>query len=293
MKIKQATPATNIIQSTNENSCNAPIGIFDSGLGGLTIARAIASALPQENLVYFGDTANAPWGDKPAATIQQYARKICDVLLNQHHCKIIVVACNTATSVALEAIHAQLDGKVEVINVIDPVVTHLADTGATGAIGLIGTKQTVKAAKYSHKIALANPQLNVKTLATPLLVPLIEEGFVDAPATRLILGEYLNSAPLQNINALVLGCTHYPLLRDLINEHYQHKIPVIDASIPTAAMVAARLQELQLLNDAKISAEADGGPVRKFFISDYTEAFAATAKQFFGDAGITLEELTL
>lgn len=250
-----------------------PIGIFDSGIGGLTVAKTISDLMPNENIVYFGDTAHTPWGDKSQAAIQAYCIKICDFLL-EHRCKCIVMACHTASSAAFELVQEYVGEKAYVLNVIDPVVHHIGQHHANKKIGLIGTKQTIRSNTYKRRLDSLNQNIELFTLATPLLVPLIEEGFFDKQASELVVSEYLSHPNLLNIHALVLGCTHYPLIKRFIQNFYQTPIDIIDASEVTANQLRAELKLRHLLNNNE--------PInRLFFVSDYNEFCAHTTDRFF------------
>ncbi|PCH57544.1 MAG: glutamate racemase [Legionellales bacterium] len=254
---------------------DCPIGIFDSGVGGLTVAKAICDLLPNEQIIYFGDTAHAPWGDKSNHAIIEYSTKIVDILLAQH-CKVIIVACNSASAVALTALMQYIDNKAILLNVIDPTITYLANNHANSTIGLIGTKQTINSNIYQQKLNPYNIQL--KSLATPLLVPIIEEGLLQHEITRLAIAEYLDKSVLHNISALVLGCTHYPLIKSVIQQYYaqEKNIDIIDSAIATAKTLQNMLLQNNLFNTATVKAN-------KFYISDYTKHFEVTAKLFFGN----------
>jgi glutamate racemase len=251
-----------------------PIGIFDSGIGGLTVAKAISEVLPHENFVYFGDTAHVPWGDKSVAAIRHYSLRITEVLL-AHRCKVILIACNTASAAAYDWVKEFVGSRAIVMNVIDPVVQHIVALPEAKRIGLIGTKQTVRLNHYQQKIQALNPSLEVVSLATPLLVPLIEEGFLDKPATHLILNEYLKDPRLNNLDALILGCTHYPLLAPYI-QNIMKKTKIIDSSF-TAALDLKKILQLQGLMNDNLNAK------QQFYVSDDSEFFAKTAKIFFSD----------
>ena len=269
----------------NQNATN-PIGIFDSGIGGLTVAKTVTELLPYEDIIYFGDTVHTPWGDKSTAAIQGYSLKVCDVLL-QHHCKLIIIACHTASTAAFELVKEYVGDRAHVMNVIDPIIHHVNENHANKKIGLIGTKQTVRSNLYKKRLDMLNKNIEFSALATPLLVPLIEEGFADNIISETIVKEYLSRTPLTNIDALILGCTHYPLLNGYIQKFYHHLVDIIDASEVTAKMLKEFLVQHHLLNPN------NSLPSKKvFYVSDYTEFFANTAKLFFpGD--ITLEPYPL
>ncbi len=252
-----------------------PIGIFDSGIGGLTVAHAIRQHLPQERLVYFGDTAHLPYGDKSEAAIQAYSIRIADVLLKRG-CKVIVIACNSASSAAYELLKEYVRKDVHIINVIDPMVESVVKGFHHKTVGLIGTKRTVQSGIYGRKIQEANAGIELKTLATPLLAPMIEEGFFHNQISHEIIGQYLSDSQLQGIEALILACTHYPLIRDEILNFYHGKMTVLDSSVVVAEALRSYLTSTSLLN-------TDPNPDHHFYVSDYTEAFEAATRIFFGE----------
>lgn len=264
---------------------SSPIGIFDSGMGGLTVAKAVTQQLPSESIVYFGDTAHAPWGDKSVAAIQAYAVKICDILLHQH-CKLILIACNSASAVAYDLVKEYVGHRVTVIDVVNPMVDYLATHYSKKRVGLIGTQQTVGSDIYGKKIQQRGIAMRFNALATPLLVPLIESGERNPKVIEEVIKSYLLSPQLQNIDALVLGCTHYPLIKDQINAFYSGQTAVIDATEMVAKEVKSQLQAQELL------APAEQLPQKTFYSSDYTQAFSALARRFF-DEPVRLERYAL
>jgi glutamate racemase len=253
-----------------------PIGIFDSGIGGLTVARAVAQRLPHERLVYFGDTAHLPYGEKSTAAIQAYAVKICDVLLRQH-CKLILIACNSASAAAYELVREYVGSKAVVVGMIDPVVAHVGRHYAGRPVGLIGTKQTVGSNIYRKKIDQLDLGVDLHALATPLLVPMIEEGFFAGRVSEEIIRAYLDHPALQNIDALLLACTHFPLIKPQMEAHYQGRVAVLDPSDVVAATVAEALAARQLL-----AAPAAPAPLHHFYVSDFTRSFEESTRIFFG-----------
>ncbi len=263
---------------------NQPIGIFDSGLGGLTVARAVKSLLPNEQIIYFGDSAHLPYGDKSAATIQAYSIKICDVLL-QHKCKAILIACNSASAAAYDLVKAYVGSKAEVVNVIDPVIYYLDAFFKRRRIGLIGTKQTVGSEIYKRKIEGLNKQITFSALATPLLAPMIEEYFHKNEISNQIIAEYLSQQELSQLDALVLGCTHYPLIKTHIEHFYKGAVEVIDSS-----EIVAQYLERVLIDRDLISVKQQVGD--KFLVSDFTESFQAATTLFFGQ-NVALEKHVL
>jgi glutamate racemase len=252
-----------------------PIGIFDSGMGGLTVTRALVQALPRENIIYFGDTAHLPYGDKSAAVIQAYSVKIAELLL-QHHCKIILIACSTASSTAYDVVKEYVADKAIVMNVIDPMIPYINKHYANKKVGLIGTKQTINSNIYGKKINALNANIALSAHATPLLVKAIEEGFAHHPLINDLLKEYLLRPELQDIDALILGCTHYPIIKNNIQTFFAPQVKIIDSSNLVVAAVKTCLIDKNLLN-------ADGKGDKQFLVSDYTEAFAHTTKLFFGE----------
>jgi glutamate racemase len=253
-----------------------PIGIFDSGIGGLTVARAVAQRLPHERLVYFGDTAHLPYGEKSTAAIQAYAVKICDVLLRQH-CKLILIACNSASAAAYELVREYVGSKAVVVGMIDPVVQHVGQHYAGRPVGLIGTKQTVGSNIYRKKIDQLDLGVDLHALATPLLVPMIEEGFFNGRVSEEIIRAYLDHPTLQDIDALLLACTHFPLIKPQMEAHYQGRVAVLDPSDVVAATVADALATRQLLAPL-----AESAPAHHFYVSDFTRSFEESTRIFFG-----------
>jgi len=260
-----------------------PIGIFDSGIGGLTIAQAIVKHLPKENIVYFGDTAHLPYGDKSTAAIQAYAVKIADMLLKQE-CKLILIACNSASAAAFELVKAYIASQAIVMNVIDPVIKFLDYHYPSKKIGLIGTRQTINSHIYKNKIAEINSTITLTSYATNLLASAIEE-FGDHSVINALLEVYLSHPDLQNIDALVLACTHYPIIKDRILQQYKKPIEIIDSAEIVALAVKTQLQKNNLLNH-------EGSSTKHFYVSDYTETFANNAKLFF-DKDIKIEHYPL
>jgi glutamate racemase len=252
---------------------NQPIGIFDSGIGGLTVAHAVKQALPNESIIYFGDTAHLPYGDKSTAAIQAYAVKICDVLIQQN-CKVILIACNSASSAAYQLSKEYVGSKARVINVIDPVISYLGEHFEDKTIGLVGTKKTIGSNVYQKKLDKLNKKIVLKSLASPLLAPMIEEGFFDNTISEKIIHQYLSDKKLAGIEALVLGCTHYPLIKRQIEAFYDGKVAVIDTSHIVATYLKDFLAHDDLLNQSEKTSN-------KFFVSDYTHTFAESTKIFF------------
>jgi glutamate racemase len=254
-------------------SSTAPIGVFDSGLGGLTVAHAIMRQLPSESLVYFGDTARVPYGPKSPDTVRRYSMEIGFYLLEQG-VKAIVVACNTATAHALPQLKDELP--VPVIGVVEPGARAAVRASRTGHIGVIATAGTIKSGAYVRAIHAVAPDAKVTALACPLLVPLVEEGWTDRDATRLVAREYLSSIMHQEIDTLVLGCTHYPLLKPLIAEIVGPEVRLIDSAEETAADTRRMLAEHQLTAPTAES-------TYRFIASDDPQQFLTLGQRFFGD----------
>jgi len=255
---------------------NAPIGIFDSGIGGLTVAKAVKEKLPNEQIVYFGDTAHLPYGDKSEVAIQAYCVKIADVLL-QKRCKIILIACNSASSAAFDLLTEYVGSRAKVINVIDPMVAYVSEKFENQSVGLIGTKRTILSGVYHDKLSTISPDTILSSLATPLLVPMIEEGYIDNRISHDIIENYLADKSLDGISGLILGCTHYPLIKGEISNIYQNKVEVIDSAERVAMDLAGYLTKESMLSSTSTPISDE------FLISDYTSSFATAAKMFFQD----------
>jgi glutamate racemase len=251
---------------------NQPIGIFDSGVGGLTVAHAIKQILPGENLVYFGDTAHLPYGDKSAEAINYYSHRITEFLL-EHKAKVVLVACNSASASAYDSLKKDFKDRTIVIDVIDPVVDYLSKRNFS-RIGVIGTKRTISSGTYEKKISELSPSTVVISLATPLLVPMIEEGFIFDDISNAIIRSYLSDKSLTEIQALILGCTHYPIIRNQISKFFNFNVEVVDSARIVAMVLRETLEKNNLLNESGKSKD-------KFFISDYTDYFEKIARMFF------------
>jgi glutamate racemase len=260
-----------------------PIGIFDSGIGGLTVANALVRLLPKENIIYFGDTAHMPYGEKSTAAIQAYAVKIVHMLLLQE-CKLILIACNSATAAAYELVKEYIGSQATVVNVVDPVIHLLKEKYFDKRVGLIGTRQTVNSNIFKRKIDHLKLSINLTAYPTNLLASAIEE-FGNHRVIDTLLEVYLTQPDLQNIDALILACTHYPIIKERILQHYKKPIEIIDSSDIVALAVKQQLEHKHLLND-------NGHSIKHFYVSDYTESFANNAKLFFGD-NIALEHYPL
>jgi glutamate racemase len=261
-----------------------PIGIFDSGIGGLTVANAFSKVLPEEQILYFGDTAHLPYGDKSPEAILGYSIRISHMLMDMG-CKLVVIACNTASSVAYGPLMIAHHNEVGIFNVIDPLVKGIAAQKDVKKVGVIGTKGTISSGVYEKKLKTLRPDLEVVSLATPLLVPMIEEGFVHNKISHSLIQEYLDDPRFENIDSLVLACTHYPLIRPEIEEYYNGRVKVYDSTDFTVEAVKRHLVEQNILNERK-------DKEHRFFVSDYTKSFEQTTRLFYGEA-IHLEHLLI
>ena len=272
---------------------NLPIGIFDSGVGGLTVYRALHERLPNEHFVYLGDTARVPYGTKSLSTVERYAIETAK-FLEAHGIKLLVVACNTASALALPAIRDAV--AVNVIGVIDPGARAAVDSAGAKAVGVIATEATVQSQAYARAIARTNPNLEVVERACPLFVPLAEEGWANTDVARRVAEEYLSDLRTMNIGALVMGCTHYPILRELISETIGSEVPLIDSGDAAAREVEALLESSEL---AASQPERDTrerhlcDDLDHFYVTDAAERFAKVAERFLGTAPSVLEAVEL
>jgi len=257
-------------------SPNQPIGIFDSGVGGLTVASEIKKTLPNEDLIYFGDSKNLPYGEKSKEAIIEYCTKITNFLLEQN-CKAIVIACNSATANALQEIQELVSGRVPIIDVINPVAEKIAHEIHSN-VGVIATKATINSGLYKKSIRKFNKFINVSEFATPLLVPAIEEGFKNHPITSSIINHYLSNKKLKDIETLILGCTHYPLLIEEIKQYYGNRVRVVDSPKIVTAQLKVVLEKYHILNTNK-----NKNSSYLFYLSDVTKNFEKISKMFFGN----------
>jgi glutamate racemase len=250
-----------------------PIGVFDSGIGGMTVVRALTHHLPHENIVYFGDTARVPYGPKSPQVVREYALQDTEVLL-QHDVKFIVIACNTVSAVALDVV--QKRAKVPVVGVILPGAEAAAQATKNKRIGVIGTVGTIFSKAYTNAIRQIDSGIKVFDQPCPLFVPLAEEGWIDHKATELIAKEYLFPLTLEKIDTLVLGCTHYPILRDIIGKVLHQSVTLIDSGEATAFVVRSMLADLKLNNTSTLK------PNLQFFVSDVPHKFTEIGERFLG-----------
>ena len=258
-------------------SASAPIGVFDSGLGGLTVARAIRDALPGEDLVYLGDTARVPYGTRSAETVVRYARG-CGRKLSERGVKLLVVACNTVSAVALDSLRVELD--IPVLGVIEPGARAGVAATRSGRLGVIATTGTVLSGAYPRAVGGTSSRVEVFQQAAPLLVPLVEEGWIDGEVPQLAVRRYLAPLAARDIDALVLGCTHYPLLAALIRAEAEravgHAVTVVDSAHATAAELVDVLDMRGLRRDRAV-----GGGLH-LLVTDLPGRFAEVASRFVG-----------
>jgi glutamate racemase len=254
------------------------IGIFDSGVGGMTVAHAIEKALPDLNLIYFGDLARTPYGSKSCETIDRYARENIEFLISKG-ATLIVIACNSAASVVTSKTLSAFN--LPIFDVIEPAVRRVEqlvkNSGKRLRVGVIGTRATVKSGVYAKKIGQVCPECSVISAACPLLVPLVEEGWLNKRETKMILRRYLHPLRIKQVAALVLGCTHYPLLKGLIQPKIGKRVTVIDSSEEVAASLKRYLD-----SHPEFSRALEKSGKKQFFVSDVTDAATLTAKKIFG-----------
>lgn len=251
----------------------SPIGVFDSGIGGLTVVAEVMKHLPREEIVYFGDTARLPYGPKSPETVTQFAIQDAEFLLGQG-VKGIVVACNTASSIAMDALRARYS--IPVIGVIAPGALAAVSSTLSGRVGVIGTEGTIASGAYRRAIKRLDRDIEVIETSCPLFVPLAEEGWTDREVTLVIAHEYLTPLRDAGVDVVVLGCTHYPILKGTIGKVFGPSVRLIDSAEETAKEVAERLGGLGLLNE---SGSPEG---HRFFVSDVPHRFREQAERFLG-----------
>ena len=264
----------------------APIGIFDSGVGGLTVAREIARSLPNENLVYFGDTARVPYGSKSKDNIIRYSRQIIR-FLEMKHVKAIVIACNTASALALDVVCKEVD--IPIIGVIVPGAKVAVETTRNKKIGVIGTEATIQSNVYTTIMQQADKEIVVAGKACPLFVPLVEEGFAKHNVTKEIIDYYLSPMKASGIDTMILGCTHYPLLRSRIKEYLGEEITLVNPAYETALNLRELLLKQQLLNESK----QEEATSYEFYVSDAAEKFKEFANSIFPYDASTTKEIKI
>lgn len=274
---------------------DAPLGVFDSGLGGLTVAAALRKALPRERIVYLGDTARVPYGTRSAETVVRYARG-CARLLLDRGVKALVIACNTVSAVAVDILRAELD--LPVLGVVEPgaraALAALRAHGGAGPVGVLGTAGTVASGAYPRAVSQLSTRVEVVAQAAPLLVPLVEEGWLTGDVPRLAVRRYLEPLVAAEVSVIVLGCTHYPLLKDLIAdvaaELAGRVIPVVDSAHATAAAVQAWIEDERI---APASTSPAPGDELQLLVTDLPKSFASMAAQMLGEGAPTVTQVDL
>ena len=254
--------------------CTRPIGVFDSGIGGLTVVRALMERLPLERIVYFGDTARVPYGIKSVATIEHFTAQITDFLLQQD-VKMLIIACNTMAAVAADVVRRRA-GSIPVLDVIEGGARAAVSTSRRRGIAVIGTPTTVNSNAYARRMHELDPGVRVFSQACPLFVPLVEEGWLDHPVTQLTAEEYLKPVLAEEVDSLVLGCTHYPLLKPLLKRVVGPEVRLVDSALTTAELAAASLQALGIASVARVAA-----PYR-FVVTDVPLRFQTIGERFLG-----------
>ncbi len=260
-----------------------PIGVFDSGIGGLTVVHALTKLLPHENVVYFGDTARVPYGPKSAQVVREYAAQDADFLVSKD-VKMVVIACNTVSAVALDVVQKRT--RLPVVGVIQPGADAAEKATMKNRIGVIGTRATINSNAYAHAIRQLNAKAEVFSRECPLFVPLAEEGWMDHKATELVAREYLFPLTLEHIDTLILGCTHYPILRNAIQSAVGERVTLVDSGEATADEVARVLQKEGLKNPSTLQ------PHRQFYVSDIPAKFAEIGERFLGEKMGRVEKVT-
>lgn len=250
------------------------IGIFDSGVGGLTVMRQIARDLPHESLIYYGDTARVPYGEKSRETIIRYSIDNA-IFLMEKDIKLLVVACNTASAYAIDKLTQIFN--IPILGVIEPGVAKVVEVSKKGNMAILGTKGTIQSEVYQKAIASRLPKATLFPIACPLFVPLVEEHFIDHPATKLIVKEYLTPLKKKEIDTLLLGCTHYPFLKDLIQAEMGEEVVIVDSATTCAAAVAQMLQQYNLQ-----STDFSSPPTYHYYVSDDPVRFQKTGERFLG-----------
>jgi len=254
--------------------CKLPIGVFDSGVGGLTVVRALMERLPLENIIYFGDTARVPYGVKSVATIEHFTGQITDYLLDQG-VKMLIIACNTMAAVAEQKVK-QKAGSIPVLDVIDAGARAAVAESTSRAIGVIGTPTTINSNAYARRMHALDAGVRVYSQACPLFVPLVEEGWLDHQVTRLTAQEYLKPVLAENVDTLVLGCTHYPLIKHLLQDVVGPNVSLVDSAITVAEQAARKLAELGIANPG------DSLSTYNYTVTDIPLRFQTIGERFLG-----------
>lgn len=262
-----------------------PIGVFDSGVGGLTVLRELVRTLPHEMFVYVGDTARVPYGTKSRETVTRYAIEIANHLIVRHDIKMLVVACNTASSLSLPVLRKIY--KIPVVGMVDPCVRRAAALPLHASIGVIGTAGTVRSGAYDEALKIAIPGAEVRSLPCPLFVSLVEEGITENDIARAVVAEYLEPFRQRRPDSLILGCTHYPVLKEPIREFLGDGVTLIDSGEEAAHVVDI------LLSEGDLKRRGDAAGEARFLVTDDPERFSAVGERFLGRKMESVERLAL
>lgn len=263
---------------------NSPIGVFDSGLGGLTVMKEITKILPNEDIIYFGDTAHVPYGNKSKATIQRFSLEIARFLM-QHKIKMLVVACNTASSYAVKTLRKNFS--IPIIGVVEPGVTAAIKASRSSRIGVIGTKGTISSDAYQNRLLNIDKSIKVYAKPCPLFVPLVEEGWLNNKIVYEIAEYYLKDFRTKNIDTLILGCTHYPLLKNVIAKIMGKDVTIVDSAKQTAYRVNEMLKKSDLVANKRRKS------IYKFYVSDDANKFKVNGGKFFGREIANVKKISL
>lgn len=269
---------------TNMKNDNRPIGVFDSGLGGLTVLKALKDLFPNESFIYFGDTAHLPYGTKSKKTIIEYSNEICD-FLNKKNVKLIVVACNTASALAFDFLEKKMI--VPIVNVIDPCVKYAATKTKKKSIAVLGTRATINSKSYENKLIKINSNFKISSHDCPLFVPLIEEGLINHKITKDICDLYLDKNIFKSIDILILGCTHYPLLIHEIEKYFSQNIIILD-SAKIVALYVEKIFKKNILLTAKKNKKND-----QYYLTDKSIEFNKLAAIFLKESSINIKYIKL
>lgn len=276
------TPVEHASTRREDSSARRAIGVFDSGIGGLTVVQALVQLLPRESIIYLGDTARWPYGTKSPEVVRRYSFENTEFLL-ERRVKTLVVACNTSTALALDALSERYE--LPVVGVIEPGAAAAAAATRNGKVGVIGTEATIRSGEYTRALRRLRPELEIYTRACPLFVPLAEEGWLDNEIARSTARLYLASLAQSGIDTLILGCTHYPLLGPIIQETMGDGVQLVDSATATAAAVREALQREDLL-------DGEGRGLTSFFVTDSPDRFVRVGSRFLGsrvDSAVLIE----
>jgi len=262
---------------------NRPIGIFDSGVGGLTVVKEVIEELPNEKIIYFGDTARVPYGSKSKDTVTKFSKQIIRYLLTKN-VKAIIIACNTASSNSLEEVQKEFD--IPIIGVVEPGVSMACKATKSNKVGIIGTESTIRSSAYNKMIKEQNENISVIGKACPLFVPLVEEGWFEEDVTLQIVTKYLNIFKKQTIDTLVLGCTHYPLIANVIQKAIGNEVTLVNPAKECSKALK------RILNDMEMNSENQKDE-NEFYVSDRVESFERLAKMILEKPLMAIEQINI